>query len=120
MYCLTHKGTKDVGFTAMHEKDEKGNPISDSFNYDFWVCALCMKPTRMVFENMTNRYAPVRAVGIMSASGTGDGRWIIRWSTEVPGEVIETMTFNTYPREMKMLHDQGRNVCLELWQRLDL
>lgn len=102
----------------MHETDENGRPIPSTFNYDLWVCSLCMKPSRMVFENLTNSLCPKRATSLLSAHGHGDGRWTLRWATEVAGEAIETMTFNAYPRKMNNM-DQGRGVCVELWERMD-
>lgn len=86
-------------------------------NYDFWVCAECHLPTRMVFEKLTNRYAPARATHISSVVGDSAGRNILTWGTPVSGEKIKTMMFHPYPRKADM--DQGRNICLELWQKLD-
>lgn len=90
------------------------------FNYDFWVCARCLAPARMVFEKLTDRLVPTRATGMLSVVGDGEGRNIIRWSTATSGERIVTMTFHPYPRREGMPgHSQGRAVLAELWWRLD-
>lgn len=108
---------KGAGYTAMHDRDERGWPIPGTFNYDFWVCANCLRPARMVFEKLTHKTAPARATCIKSVVGDSAGRNIITWGTEVSGEKIKTMMFHAYPRKMDM--DQGRNICLELWHKLD-
>lgn len=114
MYCIC---TKVPGYTAMHQKDARGHAIPGTFNYELWVCANCMRPSRPVFKGLTDMYAHRRATGLSSASGDAAGRWIITWTTAVSGERVTTMSFKTYPRKMDM--DQGRNICLELWQRMD-
>lgn len=117
MYCICGKQNK-AGYSAMHERDSSGAPIRGTFNYDFWVCANCLRPSQRVFIELTNRYAPRAAVSIVSAVGHGDGRSTITWATSKPGERIQTMTFRAYPRRTDMT-DQGRDVCIELWKRLD-
>lgn len=119
MFCDCGKQSK--GYTAMHEKDEKGRPDPLTFNYDFWVCANCMRPSQMVFMKLTNRYTPKRATHMRSVHGHGDGRTTIRWATEKSGETLTTMVFHAYPRKVDMpgVHDQGRDVCVELWHKLD-
>lgn len=109
--------TKSAGYTAMHGKDGRGNPIQSTFNYDLWVCATCMRPSRMVFTKLTLNSAPRRATSLLSVAVDASGRSIITWGTTTSGERIKTMMFNAYPRKMDM--DQGRNVCLEMWRRLD-
>lgn len=104
----------------MHEKDERGRQIPSTRNNDFWVCAGCMLPSRMVFDALTNRHMPARATHILSAHGDLNGRWRLRWATDQSGEVIETMTFSPYPRKPDMPKaDQGRDILVEMWKKLD-
>lgn len=110
MYCQCGKQAS-AGYTAMPEE-------GGGFNYHFWVCANCHKPSFLVFEKVTYMHVPKRATAILSVVGTGDGRNMLTWATAVSGERIKTMTFNPYPRKVDMV-DQGRDVCLELWRSLD-
>ena len=116
MYCLCKRG-KDSGFTAMHEKDASGKPIANTFNYDFWVCAECLRPTRMVFSKLTNNYAPLGASSIVSVYGRADGTNLLTWHTD-HGKV-QTLSFHSYPFMEVNGMDQGRNHLLTLWQKLD-
>lgn len=112
MYCSIVQHKRE-GFTAM--PDPEGGPYS--FFYDFWVCAACHLPTRMVFEKLTDKRAPRLATHIKSVVGDSAGRNILTWGTPTSGEKIKTMMFHPYPGKVDM--DQGRNICLELWQKLD-
>jgi hypothetical protein len=102
MFCICGKQHK-AGYTALTP--------------DLWVCANCKRPSQMVFEKLTRRYAPRNATGIRSVVGTGDGRSVIRWSTDKSGETVTTMVFQAYPRKVDM--DQGREVLVTFWQELD-
>lgn len=104
MFCDCGKSGK-AGFTRQQDSD-------------LWLCGNCRRPSRMVVQKLTLGHAPQRATGITSVVGTGDGRHILTWSTNVSGERIKTVMFHPYPRKVDM-QDQGRNICLELWTGLD-
>lgn len=114
MYCDCGKQLRS-GYTAMPQP-EKG---PHAFNYDFWVCANCHCPSRMVWEKVTGRYSPARATSMRSLSGKADGTQVITWGTDVPGETIQTVVFFPYPRTKVNGMDQGRNHLLTIWQKLD-
>lgn len=88
------------------------------FNYDFWVCSNCLKPSFLVFKGITHMHYPQRATGLSSIVGHSDGRTILTWHTEVSGEKVKTMAFHAYPRKVDM--DQGRDVLVKFWQDLDV
>lgn len=87
--------------------------------YDFWVCANCLLPSKMVFEKLTDRYAPSRATHVKSTVGHKDGTTLITWGTAVSGEKLVTMMFHSYPFVKVNNVDQGRNHLLTLWKKLD-
>lgn len=111
VYCTVVQHRK-AGYTAMPDADS-----NSGFSYDFWVCAECHLPSRMVFDKLTDSHAPQRATYIKSVVGDAHGRNFLTWGTAISGEKIVTMMFHAYPRKVDM--DQGRNICLELWTGLD-
>jgi hypothetical protein len=111
MFCQC--GKRSQGFTAARKL---GGGEFD-FNYDFWVCSMCHKASRLVFEGITHgMYAPANATALLSYEGHGDGRASCVWAMK-DGTKATTMVFKPYPRKVDM--DQGRNILVELWHRLD-
>lgn len=117
MFCQC--SSSDKSYVAMHEKDANGNPDPFTFDYQFYVHTVCMKPSRQVFEKETSMHAPRRATFLLSSNGREDGTFVQRWATDVRGERIETMTFNPYGKGPNMTVDHGRNHLLEFWKKLD-
>ena len=108
MYCKCRKAPE--GFKAAPSLD------GDGVNYNFWVCSRCGKPTRMVWEKMTMKHVLASALTVLSQDGGAGGRTTLTWAMP-DGTKRQTMVFKAYPRKVDM--DQGRNVCVELWQMLD-
>jgi len=108
MHCVCGKQHK-AGYAA--------KKIDGKANYDFWVCGNCNLPSRMLFEGLIMGYMPRRATSILSHVDHGNGTATNTWATEVSGERIQTASFHPYPRKVNM--DQGRNIVVELWHRLD-
>lgn len=115
LYCRC--GNRN-GYKAARPDPPKGEW---DLNYDYWVCADCLAPSRLVFIGLTNSLAPKRATALLSVVGDGAGFSTLRWSTQVSGERIVTMSFNPYPRRHPDMHatDQGRSILLDLWKKLD-
>jgi hypothetical protein len=114
MYCLCGKQSK--GYTAAPALD--GGPFD--FNYEFWVCANCGKPSYLIFEGLTAMLTPHRATAILSANGRSDGTWILTWATSNSGERIQTITYHPYPRKFDMPEfDQGFAHLAKFWKSLD-
>lgn len=108
MWCRCTK--RNSGFAAM--------PLPEGgFCYDLWVCNICFKPKLKVFEGLTFMYSPSRATALLSIDARDTGIIHAFWATETSGERIETVTYHPYPRKVGM--DQGRNILLETWQKLD-
>lgn len=84
---------------------------------DLWGCTRCSLPTRQVFEGVTHgMYILAGATALLSYEGHGDGRATLTWGM-ADGSKVRTMVFKPYPRKVDM--DQGRNILVELWRRLD-
>lgn len=113
MYCTCGQH-KAGGYTAAQALDAEPH----DFNYDFWVCSNCKKPTRLVFEKVTHMYAPKSATALLSIRKDQTGRAMLTWAGTESGSRIQTMTFHPYPRKVDMA-DDGRDICVELWRRLD-
>ena len=114
MYCRCGK-QYTVGYTAARQIDAT-DPYD--FNYDFWVCANCHKPSLLVLKGLTHMLIPKRATGLLGIHGLEDGTSILTWSTEVSGERIKTMTYEPYLRKVDMT-DHGRGHLVEFWKELD-
>jgi hypothetical protein len=114
VFCTCGKQGK-AGYTAM--PDENGGPHDR--HYDYWVCANCLLPSRLIFEGITMSLAPARATRLVAYIGHTDGTATLRWATEISGERIETMTYLPYPRTGDNKMDQGRSHLVTLWNRLD-
>lgn len=110
MWCRCGKG-KSHSFTAMPEPD-KGD---FAFNYDFWVCSSCLKPSRLVFEKVTDMLAPSNATALLSIRGRYDGVTELVFAT-LDGKVT-CLVYHPYPRKVGM--DQGRGLLLKTWELLD-
>lgn len=111
MYCTCGKQGK-AGYTASKELD------SDEFNYDLWVCANCLKPSRLIFENICAMLTPRNAISMLGAHGGADGIWTCVWSMP-DGTRKTTMHYSPYPRIAPDMMDQGRGYLLQLWKLLD-
>ncbi len=62
-------------------------------------------------------HTPVGATALLSYNGHSDGRATLTWAIK-DGTRRQTMVFQPYPRKVGM--DQGRNVLVDLWHRLDV
>lgn len=102
MWCICTGGGKH-GFTRIS-------------NSNLWGCAECLKPTRLVFEKVTDMYAPATAIALLSVHVREDGIHEVKWATPA-GEKV-TLSYHPYPRKVDM--NQGRGLLLSLWQRLDI
>jgi hypothetical protein len=70
-----------------------------------------------MFEGLTHgMYVLKDATALLSINGQGDGRTYLTWGMK-DGSKVTTMVYKPYPRKVDM--DQGRNVLVALWQRLD-
>lgn len=83
---------------------------------DLWVCSRCGKPTRLVFDKMTDSRAPRGATSIVSVIGRSTGINETTWRMQDGGQVT-TVNYHPYPWKVDM--DQGRDLLLGLWQRMD-
>jgi hypothetical protein len=86
------------------------------FNYHYWVCGSCKLPARLVFEGITHMNVLKSATALLSYDGHADGRGMLTWGM-ADGTKVRTMVYKAYLRKVDM--DQGRNILVELWHRLD-
>lgn len=85
---------------------------------DLWVCAECNKPTRLVFQSMTQSLAPRGATVLLSAHKKQDGTSILRWRAN--GQTVETLTFYPYPRKVEQVsYDRDSSPLVAMWKLLD-
>lgn len=101
LYCTCRLG-KTPGYTNQEESD-------------LWVHSVCMKPSRMVFEKVTDMRVPHGATAVLKSLGRSDGIFETTFATQ-DGKVT-TLNFHPYPRKVDM--NQGRDLLLKTWQLLD-
>lgn len=101
MWCVSNP-CKGFGYIA----------LEDSL---LWGCAGCRKPSRMVFEKVTDMRVPHKATAILGSHGGADGVWHSRFATE--NGIKTCLTYHPYPRKVDM--DQGRELLLQTWKKLD-
>jgi hypothetical protein len=102
------------------QKSFTAKKVDGEFNYEFWVCSNCDKPSLQVFQKVTGMYAPKSAEALLSVNCRYDGIHELRWALADKSRAT-TLSYHPYP--FKQFEDEemnvGRHLLLETWQLLD-